>query len=158
MTAIATRSGRVSLSPEAMAFLGKPRVTVRPTRSVRLLTGGEADEDLASPAHPVLPTIPTFREDTMPKTSTTEAPKPKRKYTRRKAAAMPDPTIRSEVVETLLEPAKSTPDCVFSIDSTGALLIRRGDHGMEISAEEVDRLQSFMDTTKRLWHPESRPA
>ncbi len=148
----------MSLSQEAMAFLGTPRVTLEPTRSVRLLTGREPPEELANEAPPGLPNIPVFREDTMPKTSTTEAPKPKRKYTRRKAAAMPDPTIRSEVVERLLEPTKATQDCIFSIDSTGALLIRRGDHGMEISAEEVDRLQSFMDTTKRLWEPESRPA
>lgn len=160
----------MSLSPEAAAFLGRPPAQLARGRSVRLLTGGEPEDDeeflrvdqqkLAEHVAAGVPTIPVNVEDTMPKTSTTEAPKPKRKYTRRKPLLPKgaDSTLRDAAnagaVSITLEKKRSAAGVIFSIDSTGALLIRRGDYGMEFSAAEVDALMAFMEKSRILWGPE----
>lgn len=134
----------MSLAPEAAAFLGRPPAQLARGRSVRLLTGNEPDED------------------TMPKTSTTEAPRQKRKYTRRKAVVTPLETTGDIAGIEELKPLKrgrkpreaKPAGVVFSIDSTGALLIRRGDYGMEFSAAEVDAMMAFLEKSRILWGPE----
>lgn len=160
----------MSLSPEAAAFLGRPPAKIARGRSVRLLTGGELEDELLADipttvsigADPraALPTPGIQREDTMPKTSTTEAPRQKRKYTRRKPL-LPrgaDSTLRDAAnagaVSITLEKKRSAAGVIFSIDSTGALLIRRGDYGMEFSAAEVDAMMAFLEKSRILWGPE----
>ncbi len=98
----------------------------------------------------------------MPKTSTTEAPRQKRKYTRRKAVVTPLETTGDIAGIEELKPLKrgrkpreaKPAGVIFSVDSTGALLIRRGDYGMEFSAAEVDALMAFMEKSRILWGPE----
>lgn len=137
----------MSICPEAAAFLGVPRVTVQATRSVRLLTGKEEAEDLADD----IPKFINRTEDTMP--NSTEAVKPKRKYTRRQPKLMM--SLDEAPVKNRPGPKKAKAlDVIFSIDSTGALLIRRGDHGMEFSAVEVDELMAFMEKSRILWAPD----
>lgn len=138
----------MSLCPEAAAFLGTPRVTLPATRSVRLLTGNKPSEELAAD-------IPQFinsaNEDTMPKTA--DPAKPKRKYTRRQPAGC---ATRIEdappPITTGRKPRQEKPSgVVFSVDSTGALLIRRGDHGMEFARAEVLELKAFMARAETMW-------
>lgn len=51
------------------------------------------------------------------------------------------------------KPAIGAP--IFSVDSTGAILIRRGDHGMEISREEAIALHDFMHKAEGIIAPEA---
>lgn len=116
----------MSLSPEAAAFLGRPPAQLARGRSVRLLTGGELEDELLADipttvsigADPraALPTPGIQREDTMPKTSTTEAPKPKRKYTRRKGITVQPENASPETKAMAARPSGSV---IFSVDSTG---------------------------------------
>lgn len=144
----------MSLCHEAAAFLGLPRVTLPATRSVRLLTGKESDEERADDIPHSVKTNEPANEDTMPKTATPD--RPKRKYTRRNptvtlpelaAAAAPDPKARKTRQEKL-------SGVIFSVDSTGALLIRRGDHGMEFSASEVGQLVEFLERAEDMLKPQ----
>lgn len=148
----------MSICAEAQAFLGVPRVTVPATLSVRLLTGNEPREELAADIPKFTTPAQPANEDTMPKTSSTE--KPKRKYTRRQPVAI-GADLRdlaypeSETAGKTRKPRQEKlSGVVFSVDSTGALLIRRGDHGMEFSAVEVDELMAFMEKSRILWAPD----
>lgn len=156
----------MSLSTEALAFLGKA-VAPPKGRSVRLLTAGEdleagdfvrVDEaKLAKNAAAGIPTIPVFLEDTMHKTA--DPAKPKRKYTRRIPPGTP---VEIEGVGKFTagkaktrKPRQEKPSgVIFSVDSTGALLIRRGDYGMEFSREEVLELKQFMQRAETMWSAE----
>lgn len=135
----------MSLCPEAAAFLGTPRVTMPATKSVRLLTGNEPREELAAD----LPKFITTNEDTM--TNTTEAVKPKRKYTRRQPKLVMSLDKAEPAAKKKPGPKTKALGVVFSIDSTGSLLIRRGDHSMEFSSREVNALQEFIDRAQSMW-------
>lgn len=100
---------------------------------------------------------PPEQENPMPRAKKAEATataKPKRKYTRRTpAAALADPTPtpapekkagRAPRAKAAVKAGPAVQAPIFSVDSTGAVLIRRGDHGMEISREEAIALHDFM--------------
>lgn len=81
----------------------------------------------------------------------TEPEAPPAKKPGRKPRAMA--SIPVEKSEAKPRAKATTPAPIFSVDSTGAVLIRRGDHGMEISREEAIALHDFMHRAEDIIAP-----
>lgn len=80
-----------------------------------------------------------------PAEPTTEPEAPAKKKPGRKPGVKPaKPVEKTEAKPRARVVTQPVPAPIFSVDSTGAVLIRRGDHGMEISREEAIALHDVM--------------
>lgn len=80
-----------------------------------------------------------------PAETTPEPEAPAKKKPGRKPGVKPSkPVEKAEARPRAKVVTQPVPAPIFSVDSIGAVLIRRGDHGMEISREEAIALHDFM--------------